>query len=324
MSYQLGKWYEAKRQVRAGYGEYWKGILLRETKVAVIFNFHGARRTHYGDFFDPGSGTIRYVGEGKAGHQILNARNKRLRDMSGTDALLDLFLDCGDLFSPKKLLYAGKWMVVKSEFKSLEGRKVYLFTLNAHTADVIAFLKFTFFDTKHAKFERSLNRFSKARHAIYQDFPEVLRSRDNIAGEIGEYFAIKALNQSERNTVIRLSSGLKDIDAIQTGNGTTYAIKTIGKIPQSTSNIWAKKPAESVDYFVIVLLSHEDLIPTCVLKISSHKAVQFLKMDNYQGAWKLQINEHFLKRARLLLGKLPTLPSDAELRLSLKRSKKAP
>jgi hypothetical protein len=109
MNYQLGKWYEAKRQVRAAYGEYWKGILLRGDRVAVIFNFHGARRIHYGDFFDPATGTIRYVGEGKTGHQVLNARNKRLRQMCGSGLPLDLFLDCGDLFSPKKLLYVGKW-----------------------------------------------------------------------------------------------------------------------------------------------------------------------------------------------------------------------
>jgi hypothetical protein len=305
MNYQLGKWYEAKRQVRAGYGEYWKGILLKKEKVAVIFNFTSARRIHYGDFFDPGTGTIGYVGEGKTGDQVLNSRNKRLHDMSGTEALLDLFLDCGDLFSPKKLLYAGKWTVATSKLEVVDGRKVYLFTLKAHAASVVNFLKFTFVDTKHTQFEDGLNAFSKARHALYRDFPEILRTRDNIAGEIGEYFAIKALNQSEKNSVIRLSSGLKDIDAIQTRNGRTYAIKTIGKIPQTTSNIWAKKPAESVDYFVIVLLSHEELIPTCVLKISSRKAVQFLKMDNYQGAWKLQINEPFLKRAKLLHGKLP-------------------
>jgi hypothetical protein len=107
--------------------------------------------------------------------------------------------------------------------------------------------------------------------------------------------------------VIRLSSGLKDIDAIQTRDGKTYAIKTIGKIPQTTSNIWAKKPAEAVGYFVVVLLRHEDLIPTCILKISSRKAAKFLKMDKYQGAWKLQVNERFLKQAELLHGELPHL-----------------
>src|SRR6187431_2996789 len=123
MRYELGKWYEAKRQVRSAFGEYWKGILLRNTKVAVIFNFAGARRIHYGDYFDPRTGTIRYVGEGKKGAQTLNPRNKRLHVMRGGDELLDLFLDCGDLFSPKKLLYAGKWAVAKSQFRSLNGRK---------------------------------------------------------------------------------------------------------------------------------------------------------------------------------------------------------
>jgi len=103
--------------------------------------------------------------------------------------------------------------------------------------------------------------------------------------------------------VIRLSSGLKDIDAIQTRNGITYAIKTIGKIPQTTSNIWAKKPAESVDYFVIVLLSHENLMPDCVFKLNSRRALEFLKKDNYQGAWKLQVDERFFKRAKLLQGR---------------------
>jgi hypothetical protein len=196
-------------------------------------------------------------------------------------------------------------MVVKCDFRPLDRRRVYLFTLKAHPGGVVDFLKFTFFETQHSKFERSLRRFSKARHALYQDFLDVLRARDNIAGEIGEYFAIKTLNQSEKNTVIRLSSGLKDIDAIQTGNGTTYAIKTIGKIPQTTSNIWAKDPARAVDYFVIVLLSHDVLIPTCVLKISSRNAARFLKKDNYQGAWKLQVNEPFARRARLLHGRLP-------------------
>lgn len=311
MSYQLGKWYEAKGQVRAEYGEYWKGILLRNSKVAVIYNFAGARRIHYGDEFDPSTGTIKYIGEGKTGDQSLTPRNQRLQQMSGTGALLDLFLDCGDLFSPKKLLCAGKWTVANSAFELLDGRKVYLFTLKAHSEAVIDFLKFTFVDTENAKFEESLDRFSKARHAIYKDFPEILRARDNISGEIGEYFAIKALNWSEKSRVIRLSTGLKDIDAIQTGNGTTYAIKTIGKVPQTTSNIWAKDPSQAVDYFVIALLNHQDLKPICVFKISSRKAAAFLRKDNYQGAWKLQINENFLGKARIILGGLPDFREDS-------------
>lgn len=269
MKYKLGNWYEAGREVRAQYGEYWKGILLKSHNVAVIFNFAGARRIHYGDFFDPDTGTIRYVREAKTGDQTLNPRNKRLRELRGTDEFVDLFLDCGDLFTPKQLLYAGQWAVVKCAF------------------------------------ERNLKRFAQARHAIYQDFHDVLRNKDNIAGEIGEYFAVKALNQSENNSVIRLSSGVEDIDAIQTGNGLTYAIKTIGKIPQRTSNMWAKKPAESVDNFVIVLLSHERLTPICILKISARLAAPSLTRDTHQRSWKLQINEQFLKRAQILQGKLP-------------------
>jgi hypothetical protein len=226
--------------------------------------------------------------------------------MRDSSALLDVFLDCGDLFSPKKLLYAGKWMIANSQYRVLKGRKVYLFTLKAHARAVVEFLRFTFFDAERVKFERALRRFSIARHTMYRDFSDVLRTRDNIAGEIGEYFAIKALNNSEKNSVIRLSSGLKDIDAIQSRNGTTYAIKTIGKIPQTTSNIWAKEPAKSVNYFVIVVLSHENLVPTCVLKMSSRKALRFLKRDNYQGAWKLQINDIFVHKATLLHGKAPS------------------
>jgi hypothetical protein len=41
--------------------------------------------------------------------------------------------------------------------------------------------------------------------------------------------------------------------------------------------------------------------------------VQFLKMDKYQGAWKLQINELFLKRAKLLHGRFPSSPARTTL-----------
>jgi hypothetical protein len=58
-------------------------------------------------------------------------------------------------------------------------------------------------------------------------------------------------HQVKPNKVIRLSSGLKDIDAIQIKNGARYAIKTIGTIPQTTSNLWAKVPGKVVDFFVI-------------------------------------------------------------------------
>jgi hypothetical protein len=164
-----------------------------------------------------------------------------------------------------------------------------VFTLKAHSVYVIEFLKFTFFDTQHAKFERNLSRFSKIRHALYRDFPDVLRARDNISGEIGEYFAIKALNQSERNSVIRLSSGLKDIDAIQIRNGATYAIKTIGKIPQTTSNIWAKDPAGTVDYFVITCARPRGLEAHLCSKDKFTQRSELLKATRDQGNGHCQL-----------------------------------
>ena len=75
MAYREGTWYESKGRVRSDFREYRKGILIRDRRTAIIFNYQGARRVHYGDYFDPSSGTIRYVGEGKSGDQKLNARN---------------------------------------------------------------------------------------------------------------------------------------------------------------------------------------------------------------------------------------------------------
>lgn len=83
MSYRLGKWYPSKEKVRSDFGEYWKGILLKGNRTTIIFNYIGARRFHYGDSFDPTTGTIQYVGEGKEGHHLLNARNKRLSNLKG-------------------------------------------------------------------------------------------------------------------------------------------------------------------------------------------------------------------------------------------------
>lgn len=305
MSYRLGKWYPSKGRVRSDFGEYWKGILLKGSKAAIIFNYIGARRVHYGDSFDPSAGTIRYVGEGKVGDQQSNARNSRLVELSRKEGSVDVFLDCGDLFTPKHLLYAGKWIVSDFEYRLIEGRKVYLFTLSPRSEEVIEFLRFTFFDTEHQAFEKSLQEFARVRSEMYRDFPEVLRVRDNIVGEIGEYFAVKALNDSEPNQVIRLTSGIKNIDAIQIKNGNTYAVKTIGKIPQTTSNIWASKPEEAVDYFVVVLIDHDNLWPTCVLKMSAKKAARHFKSDNYQGSRKLSVTMDFVREAQVIMGRRP-------------------
>lgn len=305
MKYQLGTWYPSKEGVRSDFGEYWKGILLKGKRTAIIFNYTGARRIHYGDCFDPTTGTIRYVGEGKEGDQQLNPRNKRLSELKDKKSAVDVFLDCGDIFSPKHLLYAGKWQIDRVEYCSIGGRKVYLFTLTPHSQEIVEFLRFTFFETEHQLFEKSVSEFAKVRVEMYQKFPEVLRVRDNVIGEIGEYFAVKALNSKEKNPVIRLSSGLKNIDAVQIKNGRTYAIKTIGKFPHTTSNIWAKKPEEVVDDFVIVLMNRDSLQPICVMRMSARKATRHLKDDKYQGSKKLAVTMDFANEADVLMGRRP-------------------
>lgn len=291
--------------MRSEFGEYWKGILLKGNRTAIIFNYTGARRVHYGDSFDPTTGTIQYVGEGKTGDQLLNPRNKRLSDLKGKGPAVDVFLDCGDIFSPKHLLYAGKWQVDQVDYREVENRKVYLFTLTSHSEEVVEFLRFTFFDTEHKQFEKAVSEFARVRSAMYQDFPEVLRVRDNVVGEIGEYFAVKALNSKEANKVIRLSSGLKHIDAVQIKNGRTYAIKTVGRVPQTTSNIWSTKPDEAVDDFVIVLIDHDTLQPSCVMRMSTKKAIRYFKEDKYQGSKKLAVTIDFVNEADILMGKRP-------------------
>lgn len=291
--------------MRSDFGEYRKGILLKGDRTAIIFNYTGARRVHYGDYFDPTAGIIQYVGEGKVGNQQLNPRNKRLSELKDKGFAVDIFLDCGDIFSPKHLLYAGKWQIDRVEHCSIDDRKVYLFTLTPHSQEIIDFLRFTFFETEHQRFEKSVSEFAEVRMAIYRNFPEVLRVRDNIIGEIGEYFAVKALNRREKNPVIRLSTGLKNIDAIQIKNGRTYAIKTIGKIPQTTSNIWATNPEETVDDFVIVLIDPDTLQPICVMRMSAKKLADKFKDDKYQGSKKLAITMDFVKEAEILMGRRP-------------------
>jgi hypothetical protein len=292
--------------VRTDFSEQRKGILLKGARTAIIFNYTGARRFDYEDHFDPTTGTIEYIGEGRKGHQQLNPRNKRLSELKGVDSAVDVFLDCGDIFTPKHFLYAGKWRVDRVDYCYIDGRKVYRFTLTPHSQEIIEFLRFTFFETEHQLFEKSVSEFAQVRKAMYRNFPEVLRVRDNVIGEIGEYYAVKALNSREKNKVIRLSSGLKNIDAVQIKNGRTYAIKTIGKFPQTTSNIWATKPEEAVDDFVIVLIDRDSLQPTCILRMSAKKLTNHFKDDKYQGSKKLAITMDFVKKAEVLMGIPPT------------------
>lgn len=66
--YRAGDLYASKAQVRSHYREFWKGILMRDGRVAIIHAYRGlARRTHYWDALDPVSMTLMYIGEGIKG-----------------------------------------------------------------------------------------------------------------------------------------------------------------------------------------------------------------------------------------------------------------
>lgn len=302
---KLERWYDSKNEVRAAYGEYWKGILLKENQIAVIFNFEGARRIHYGDALDYEKGEITYIGEGKQGDQTLNARNKALCDACAEQKKVDVFLDCGDIFKPKKILYAGKWLVSDYIYKKINTRKVYQYRLIPSSTKIIDFLHFTFNASSDKKFEHDLENFATSRAKLYNDHSGIMRTRDNIIGEIGEYFCIKEFNKKETNPLVRLTSAFKDIDAISIKSGKRYAIKTIGKFPFNTSNIWSKDIETSIDYFLICHLHPEKLKPIFICMISAKKAKAFLRKDNYQGSNKLKIDESFVRASKILYGKLP-------------------
>ncbi len=149
-TFKLGNWYESIRQVRTLYREYWKGILCRNGDIAIIFEYKGSRRVHYGDRLDYHKGQITYVGEGKSGDQKLTPRNQALITACETGREIKLFMDCGDVFKPKRLLYAGKWMVVGNAYTRLPEdptRSVFQFTLepsNKERAQILNFLSFSF------------------------------------------------------------------------------------------------------------------------------------------------------------------------------------
>jgi hypothetical protein len=305
--FKLGGWYESKNKVRKYFGEYWKGILSSSYKTAIIFNYRGARRVHYGDKLDYKNGRILYIGEGKSGDQLLNSRNAALIEAKESQTPVDVFLDCGDIFKPKRLLYSGRWQIDRYQYSTLsrsEPRKVYKFSLSPSSPKIVEFLRFSFSALgRHAAFEKDLASFARARTRMYSRHSNIMRSRDNISGEIGEYFAIKAFNkQNPDQHLIRLTGAHRDIDAIQIGNGKRVAIKTISKIPSSTSNIWSRNLQDAVDLFVICLIDQQTLRPILVVSIATGRALQFVRKDRYQGSHKLHVSVEFLQKATFLLG----------------------
>lgn len=137
--FKAGVLYPSRSEVRAAYGEYWKGILVRGEQVALIQAYRGlARRVHYADELDPLSMTLNYVGEGLNGDQLPTRANQALCAAAHTGKPVEVFFDCGDIRLPvgdrkpeKHLLAGGRWLVMKAEYVWLasEKRRVWHFRL---------------------------------------------------------------------------------------------------------------------------------------------------------------------------------------------------
>ena len=223
---------------------------------------------------------IRYFGEGKIGDHVLNARNLALKDAAVSGRPVDVFLDCGDIFSPTKcLLSAGRWRIDRAVYMRhpSERRRVYSFSLSPIDSEIAKVLRLMFGSRGCDEgFERALKRFAPARAALYREYPQVLRARDSIAGEVGEYFAIRFYNGANPVLpLIRLRSSFKDLDAVQIKTGKRFAIKTIGRFPGMTSNIWSKAIDRAIDFFLVTYLDGLSLSPKFLLVISSKVAVRY-------------------------------------------------
>jgi hypothetical protein len=305
--FKVGELYASKSAVRAYYREYWKGILPRDGRVGIIHAYrHLARRIHYADVLDPVSMTLTYLGEGLKGDQKLTRGNKALLDAATTGDPVDVFLDCGDIQLPcrgtrkleKHLLAGGAWRVVSAQLRYVpsEARKVYRFKLVPIDEETRRVLQTIFLDAATG-FERLLKKFAKVRSELYQDFNHILRARDSIAGHVGEYFAVQGFNSRfPDRPLVRVRSNFPDLDAIQTGSGYRFAVKTVTTFPQKTSNIWTPLSAlpRSIDSFLILDLDPFELQPRALFRLPVQKAKPFWSADAHQGgAGKLTIDERF-------------------------------
>ena len=293
----LGHWFSLKDQVCAEHGGSRGRILLGSKDViAVIFDFLGARRTHYGDEFDIENRRIMYVGDGNTGDQKENPRNLALINAEKSGKPIRVFLDCGGIFSPKKLLFAGEWHVRGKEYVSVAGRMVYRFRLEPEDRATTEHLVFAFGELgANDNFESDLRNFAAVRQRIHAQLGTNVRSMDNILGEIGRYFAINKFNlKYPAHPLIRLSGSHKDVDAIQAGTGKRFAIKTISIIPSMTSNIWTKNIDEIADAFLVTCLDCDILEPNLVFTVTMSQAAPFLKQNRVQGCRMLRVDEKLI------------------------------
>jgi hypothetical protein len=305
-TYKAGELYASRSQVRSHFREFWKGILVRDGRIAIIQAHKGfARRVHYADHLEPESMTLTYIGEGRRGDQALTRGNQALVDAAASGQEIDVFFDCGDIQLPfgkekkfeKHFLAGGEWRIVSAKhlWNEQEGRKVWTFALVPRDENSRKTLQAIFLDAATG-FEHLLKKFALLRKTLYTEFDHILRARDSIAGHIGEYFAVKGFNTKYRERpLVRVRSNFPDLDAIQTGSGSRFAVKTVTGLRQTTSNIWTplEKLPRTIDAFLVVDLDRDKLEPRALFRLPVSKAGKFWTTDNYQHTGKLMIDDKF-------------------------------
>jgi hypothetical protein len=313
-TFKPGELYAARTQVRSKYHEFRKGILFREGHVAIIVAYRGlARRIHYEDrlAFDPLH--LVYVGEGREGDQKLTRGNAALVEAARSGSPVTVFFDCGDIQLPsgsekkfeKHFVSGGAWHVGSARYgwSRAENRRVWRFVLEPADEETRLTVEAIFAGEALQSFETLLGRFAKVRRQLYEGYEHVLRARDSIAGQVGEYFAVQGFNRRfPELPLVRVRSNFPDLDAVQTKTGRRFAVKTVTGIPQNTSNIWSPldELRDRIDDFLVVHLDPFDLVPKSLYRLPAARAPDFWSKDNYQGSGKLKIDVRFQRIAREL------------------------
>ena len=302
-----GRWYSWKNQIRTAYDECGQGILWgQKNDIAVIVHFLGARRKRDGAAFDSANRHLMCVVVGKIGTQKENPRNLALSNAEKSGSPIRVFLDCGNLFSPKKLLHAGEWHVRGKECVSVGGRMACQLRLEPDDPAAADHLAFTFGALgANDGFESDLKAFAAARKRLHARHGALVKSGDNIAEGTGTYYAIKAFNlKHPARPLIRLSGSHKDADAIQTGTGKRFAIKTIWEIPSMTSNVWSQDINQAADAFLITHLDRDSLEPIRVFSVTASQAKPFLRKNRVQGCRKLRVDDNLVRISKAICSSL--------------------
>jgi hypothetical protein len=317
-SFKVGNWYDSRKDLRDPLHNPAKGIAASKDFVYIVVTYHGSRRAPYEDRLDLAKGVLSYVGHGRTGDQKPDYWNRLLMDARHRPRLVRVFLDCGDLFRPKQLLYAGEWNVISWRRKVEKRRRVFRFLLKPSSRATLQQLRdIILYPVVNDSFEKALRRFGKQRHLLYSRFPGVLRARDNLAGTVGEYWGLTAFNkQCDGRPLIRCSTSFRDIDAIQSGTSNGFAIKTVTRFPAMSSNIWSAEfaddktvvhaarkgnrsgPIAAINNFLIVLLD-DCLVPQFIAHLPARVAKKFARKDRYQGSTKLAICEEMVRHAQM-------------------------